>query len=54
MAGTFLAAALLAGPALADVTEEETFNFEIDNGGRISVSNVNGGINIVGGTGNQV
>jgi len=40
--------------ALAEVKETETFSFELSEGGRISLENVNGDVRIVGGTGNTV
>jgi DUF4097 and DUF4098 domain-containing protein YvlB len=50
-----LATALLASASLsAKVTEEETYSFELDEGGRLSVSNVNGSITVTGGSGNSV
>lgn len=49
------AVALLAsGSVLASVTEEETFTFPLDDGGRFSVSNVNGSITVSGGDGDTV
>jgi hypothetical protein len=51
----FITAALLASTsAVADVTEEFTYSYELDDGGRISVDNTNGGITVVGGSGNTV
>ncbi len=51
----FLAAALLAANGVsADVTEEQTFSYELADGGRISVDNVNGNVTVVGGSGNAV
>ena len=50
-----LTVALLAsGSVFASVTEEETFSFTLDDGGRFAISNVNGSITIVGESGNQV
>lgn len=50
-----LAVALIASGSLsAKVTEEETFSFELSDGGRLSVSNVNGSITVAGGRGNNV
>lgn len=43
-----------ANLALADFTEEQHFSFELNAGGRISIENINGGIDITGGTGNAV
>lgn len=47
---------LLAFPlcALADVSEVETFEFEMGAGGTLSVENINGDITIIGGSGNTV
>jgi DUF4097 and DUF4098 domain-containing protein YvlB len=50
-----LSLALVASGALsAKVTEEESFSYGLDDGGRLSVSNVNGSITIAGGTGDMV
>jgi DUF4097 and DUF4098 domain-containing protein YvlB len=50
-----LAAALLvSGGLAADVTEQETFTFEFDDGGRFSLSNVNGSVTVTGVAGNEV
>ena len=47
--------ALLASASVfADITEEETFIFELNEGGRLSVSNVNGSITVTGGDGDKV
>jgi DUF4097 and DUF4098 domain-containing protein YvlB len=47
--------ALLASASLfADITEEETFSFELNDGGRLSVANVNGSITVNGGDGDSV
>lgn len=43
-----------AGPLLADVTATEEYTFTLDEGGRISVENINGAITIEGRTGNEV
>jgi len=52
---TILAFALVASGSLsAKVTEEETFSYELDDGGRLSVSNVNGSITVTGGSGDTV
>jgi len=40
--------------ALADVTETKEYNFELNPGGRISLSNVNGDVRIEGVAGNKV
>ena len=50
----FAAALLLSGNLLASVTEEETQTYELEDGGRFSIANVNGSINVTGGSGNQV
>ena len=39
---------------LADVTEIKEYNFELKEGGRISLSNINGDVHIEGVSGNQV
>ena len=50
-----IALALLASGSLwASVTEEETFSFTLNDGGRFSISNVNGSITITGGSGDSV
>lgn len=50
-----IALALLASGSLwAGVTEEETFSFTLNDGGRFSISNVNGSIAITGGSGDSV
>lgn len=50
-----LAASLLASAAaFADVTEEESFTFTLESGGRLSLENINGSISIVGGSGDEV
>ena len=45
---------LLASVAVADVKETEEFIFNIDEGGRLSLENINGSITIVGGGGDQI
>jgi DUF4097 and DUF4098 domain-containing protein YvlB len=45
---------LATGSLFANVTEEETFSYTLDDGGRFSISNVNGSITVTGGKGNQV
>ena len=40
--------------ALADVTEEQTYSYTLDAGGRISLENINGSVSVTGGTGNAV
>lgn len=50
-----LASALLVSANLsAKVTEEETYSFTLNDGGRLSVSNVNGSITVTGGSGDSV
>jgi len=50
-----LAVALVAsGNLSAKVTEEETFSFPLNDGGRLSVSNVNGSVTVTGGSGDTV
>lgn len=41
-------------PVSATERETETFNFELNDGGRVSIDNVNGDIEITGGAGNTV
>lgn len=49
------AVALLAGGSLfASVTEEETFSYTLNDGGRFSISNVNGSITVTGESGDKV
>jgi len=50
----FITALLASGSLIADVTEEETFSFPLSDGGSFSISNVNGSINITGGSGSTV
>lgn len=50
----FAAAILATSSVLASVTEEETFSYPLNEGGRFSISNVNGFISVTGGDGNQV
>ena len=50
----FAVALLVSGSLFASVTEEETFTYQLDDGGRFSVSNVNGSIKVTGGDGNSV
>jgi hypothetical protein len=50
-----LAVALVASSNLsAKVTEEETYSFPLNDGGRLSVSNVNGSVTVTGGSGDTV
>jgi len=50
----FATALLVSGNLVASVTEEETFSFKLNDGGRFSISNVNGSITIVGGDSDSV
>jgi len=50
----FVLAILTSGSLAASVTEEETFTYTLDKGGRFSISNVNGSITVTGGEGNKV
>jgi len=51
----FLASALLVSAgAIADVTEEVSYSYPIDKGGRISVDNINGDVTVIGGSGSTV
>ena len=50
----FAFALLVSGNLIADVTEEETFTFKLDDGGRFGISNVNGSITVTGGSGDSV
>lgn len=50
----FVAALLAASSVLASVTEEETFSYPLADGGRFSVSNVNGSVSVTGSDGSQV
>ena len=45
----FAVSLLASGSLYASVTEEETFSFPLDEGGRFSISNVNGSITVSGG-----
>jgi hypothetical protein len=47
-------ALLATSLATADVTEELTFSYDLNPGGRISLENINGNVTIVGGSGNSV
>jgi len=51
---TLFAALLATGSLLASVTAEETFSFKLNDGGRFSISNVNGSITVTGGAGDSV
>jgi DUF4097 and DUF4098 domain-containing protein YvlB len=50
----FAVALLATGSLIASVTEEETFSFTLEDGGRFSISNVNGSITVTGASGNNV
>jgi len=50
----FAVVLLASGSLFASVTEEETFSFTLDDGGRFSISNVNGSITVTGAGGNSV
>ena len=54
MCTTSMAASMAPSLALADVSKTEEYNFEIKEGGRISLSNVNGDVSIEGTDGRQV
>lgn len=49
-----LVALLATGSLFASVTEEETFSYKLNDGGRFSISNVNGSIVVTGGSGDSV
>ena len=49
-----LVALFATGSLVASVTEEETFSYPLTDGGRFSISNVNGSITITGGSGGAV
>jgi DUF4097 and DUF4098 domain-containing protein YvlB len=49
-----VAALLTTGSIFAGITEVETFSYPLNEGGRFSVSNVNGSITITGVSGNSV
>lgn len=52
---TILAIALVAsGHLSAKVSKEESYSFPLSDGGRLSVSNVNGSVTVTGGNGNTV
>jgi len=50
----FAVALAATGSLFASVTEEETFSFTLEDGGRFSISNVNGSITVTGVSGNNV
>ncbi len=45
---------LISNSVFASVTEEETFSYTLDDGGRFSISNVNGSITVTGKSGDSV
>jgi len=49
-----LCSLLVSTAATADVTDKQDYTFDLNEGGRISLSNVNGDIDIQGGDGDQV
>jgi len=51
---TLVTALLATGSLLASATEEETFSFKLNDGGRFSISNVNGSMVVTGGAGDSV
>ena len=51
---TFIFALLATGSLFASVTEEETFSYTLNDGGRFSISNVNGSVVVTGGSGDSV
>jgi DUF4097 and DUF4098 domain-containing protein YvlB len=50
----FAVALAATGSLFASVTEEEIFSFTLEDGGRFSISNVNGSITVTGASGNSV
>jgi len=50
----FTVALLASGSLFASVTEEETYTYTLNDGGRFSISNVNGSISVTGGNGDSV
>lgn len=50
----FAVTLLASGSLIASVTEEETFSYTLNDGGSFSICNVNGSINLTGGSGNTV
>ena len=51
---TLVIAGLMSGAALADYTEELNWTFELEAGGRISLENINGNVEVTGQPGNTV
>lgn len=52
--GLALVLLIFAASVNADVSKTEEFDFDLEEGGRISLSNVNGDVTIAGGSGNRV
>jgi DUF4097 and DUF4098 domain-containing protein YvlB len=50
----FAVALLFSGSLFASVTEEEAFSYTLNDGGRFSISNVNGSVTVTGGRGDNV
>ncbi len=50
----FVVAVLVSSSLFASVSEEKTFSYTLNDGGRFSISNVNGSITVTGGSGNNV
>jgi len=50
----FAVTLLASGSLIASVTEKETFNYTLSDGGSFSISNVNGSITVTGGSGDSV
>ena len=51
---TLVIAGLMSGAALADYTKELNWTFELEKGGRISLENINGNVEVTGQPGNTV
>ena len=51
---SLLVVGLLSGTAMADYTEELNWTFELNDGGRISLENINGNVDVTGHAGNTV
>lgn len=54
LTNAFFLAGLLSAPALADVSEELTWSYELQAGGRITLENINGDIELTGGAVDRV
>lgn len=50
----FVAAIMAADSIYADVTDEQTFNYALSEGGRFSLENINGDVTVIGGSGDKV